>query len=259
MDDAPAPVPVRVPDGLPRPAGLQQHLVRHALHLLALLVLGTAVTYGALSYEFVPSAWRFVERRHPALDAVGTRAFTASGIPADPLNLAFVGTVPQLQSLMREAGWTAADPITLKSSTRIAYDSVARRRYDEAPVSDLFVRGKRQDLAFEKPSGGNPAQRHHVRFWQAEERDALGRPLWIGAATYDTRVGLSHTTGQITHHISANVDRERDELLHDLPVSGAYSVKWIDDFQPGHTGRNGGGDPFFTDARLAVVTVLPSP
>ena len=33
-----------------------------------------------------------------------------------------------------------------------------------------------------------------------------------GGATFDERVGLSHTTGQITHHIAPDVDTERDHL-----------------------------------------------
>jgi hypothetical protein len=51
-----------------------------------------------------------------------------------------------------------------------------------------------------------------VRFWQSEKLDEQGRPLWAGLATYDERVGRSHTTGQIMHHISGNVDVERDHL-----------------------------------------------
>jgi hypothetical protein len=59
----------------------------HIGHLVAVLALGSAVGYGLLSYEFVPSAWRFVERRHPALGSMGTRAVTSNGIPG----LAFRG------------------------------------------------------------------------------------------------------------------------------------------------------------------------
>jgi hypothetical protein len=115
------------------------------------------------------------------------------------------------------------------------------------------VNGKRQDLAFEQAANGDPAKRHHVRFWHAEPRDALDRALWIGAATYDSGVGLSHTTGQITHHIAPEVDLERDKLLADLQRQGGVAIKWIDAFQKEHEGRNGGGDRFVTDARLAVV------
>jgi len=265
MSEQPTPSPVPVgpqspsPPAAPDAGATAWHRGLHAGHLVAVLALGCAVGYGLLSYEFVPSAWRFVERRHPALASMGTRAFTSNGIPGDPLNLAFVGAADELQLLMRDSGWTAADPITWRSSTRIAYDSVARRPYEEAPVSNLFVNGKRQDMAFEKAAGHDPSKRHHVRFWQAEQRDALGRMLWMGAATFDSSVGLSHTTGQITHHIAADIDSERDALLLDLQQHGGVAIQWLDAFQPQHDGRNGGGDRFYTDARLAIVSRPPQP
>ena len=224
---------------------------------IALIAISTALTiaiaYTATAYEFVPSAWRFVERRHPALDSVGTRAFTSAGIPGDPLNISFVGTEAELHALMLGAGWFPADPITLKSSLRIAFASVARKPYPDAPVSDLFVNGKRQDLAFELAASNDPSTRHHVRFWLAEPRDALARAMWIGAATFDSNVGFSHRTGQVTHHIAPDIDWERDKLLEDLQRRGGLTVKWIDGFQREREGRNGGGDRFFTDGRLAII------
>ncbi|MGE3780499.1 MAG: LssY C-terminal domain-containing protein [Pirellulaceae bacterium] len=38
----------------------------------------------------------------------------------------------------------------------------------------------------------------------------------MGAATFDVRVGLSHTAGQITHHIAADEDVERDHVAATL-------------------------------------------
>jgi hypothetical protein len=91
------------------------------------------------------------------------------------------------------------------------------------------VWGRKQDLAFEQPVGHDPRKRHHVRFWHSDKVDRDGRPLWAGAGTYDERVGLSHTTGQITHHIAADVDTERDHLFRDLQQTGdlaeVYSVE----------------------------------
>jgi hypothetical protein len=237
----------------PIQAGVRSRHLVHAAIVLGVLAVGMGLTYFATAYEFVPSAWRFVEHRHPALDTVGTRAFTSVGIPGDPLNVAFVGSEEALQRAMLDAGWYPADPITLRSSLRIAIDSVGHKPYPDAPVSDLFVNGKRQDLAFEQAEGNNPSKRHHVRFWLTSTRDALDRPMWIGAATFDAGVGLSHTTGQITHHIAAEVDRERDKLVGDLQRLGEIAIKWIDPFQPVREGRNGGGDRFVTDGKLVVL------
>ena len=68
---------------------------------------------------------------------------------------------------MLGSGWDAADPITLKSSIRIASSVLRDRPYVDAPVSSLFVFGRKQDLAFEKPVGESASHRHHVRFWNS--------------------------------------------------------------------------------------------
>ena len=113
-----------------------------------------------------------------------------------------------------------------------------------------------QDLAFEQPVGDSPKQRHHVRFWRSHEVDAQGEPLWLGAATYDERVEISRTTGGVTHGISADIDRERDKVVIDAHRSGALGhVYWVNSFHERREGRNGGGDPYFTDGRLAVGVI----
>jgi len=239
------------------PATSTNNLERYSIHLI---VLGGAIaavcliSYLLFSYELIPDAWRFVERRHPAIDAVGTRAYTSAGIPGDPLNIAFVGSEEALHKKMLAAGWYPADPITLSSSLRIAKDSLTHKPYPDAPVSDLYVNGHKQSCAFELAEGGNPSKRHHVRFWLVPVYDAMDRPMWIGAATFDAGVGLSHTTGQITHHIAAEVDQERDKLVADLQKSGSVVVHWIEPFQKDLQGRNGGGDRFITDGRLVVFS-----
>ncbi|MFT3791501.1 MAG: LssY C-terminal domain-containing protein [Rudaea sp.] len=192
--------------------------------------------------------------RYPALAAAGSHSFTLKGVPGDPLNLAFVGSEDDLLRLMAKAGWYPADPVTLRSSLRITMDSIVRRPYIDAPVSGLYVHGRRQDLAFEQPAANNPSKRHHVRFWRI---DAPGPAQWMAAATYDTSIGLSrangHVTDHVTHHISADIDAERDKLLADLRRAGGVMSAWVDGFQPVRSGRNGGGDPFHTDGRLALV------
>jgi hypothetical protein len=210
------------------------------------------------AYLALPLAWRRAMARHPALLLVPRVSQTHDGIPGDPINISLIGSEESLTRAMIAAGWDAADRITLRSSLRIAGDTVLRRPDVDAPVSSLFVWGKKQDLAFEKPVGHSPAQRHHVRFWCLQLVDLQGRPLWVGAATFDTKVGFSHTTLQITHHIGPDVDADRDKLLEDLRRVGAIGeLSWWDEFQDKLKGKNGGGDPYHTDGRLPVVVLAP--
>ena len=74
--------------------------------------------------------------------------------------------------------------------------------------------------------------------------------------TYDARVGFSRTTGQVTHHIAPDIDAERDRLVDELQRAAVVeSVAWKDGFQADLQGRNGGGDPWHTDGRLAIVSL----
>ena len=227
----------------------QRSLILLTIRTLALVI----AIYFLAAYVIVPGIWRHVARHHPALSGIPTITHTKDGIPGDPLNVALISTHEQLTNALLAADRDEADPITLESSLRIAGATILNRSYEDAPVSSLYLWDRKQDLALEQPIGDDPRRRHHVRFWESPQLDDAGRPLWIGAATLDTRVGLSHTTGEITHHISPNVDAERDKLLADLQKGSALaSIDWIADFQPNLEGHNGGGDPWRTDARLGL-------
>jgi hypothetical protein len=226
------------------------HRRRRSGHTVRYAVVAPIVYLLACSLSL---SWAQTEKRHPGLDDAPRITRTKKGLPGDPLNIAFVGSLEDLHLAMLEAGWFPADPITLKSSLRIVAGTVFHRSYVDAPVSNLLVWGRRQDLAFEQPAGKDPRRRHHVRFWRADKLDSKGRAIWIGAATFDAKVGLSHTTHGITHHIDADIDKERDKLVDDLKRPGNLSAVYlVDGFQEKLTGKNGGGDPYHTDGRLTV-------
>ncbi len=210
-----------------------------------------------VAYIGIPQIQRVKVRHHPDLDAGEHLTKTGAGIPGDPLNIAVVGSEADLVKTLLAAGWKPATPLGFSSSVRIAVDTVIDRPDPDAPVSSLYLYGRREDHAFEKPVGNSPRERHHVRFWQSPET-RHDRPLWMGSATHDIGVELSRTTGQVTHHISPQVDAERDLLLADLRATKqVLDVRWVDGYQTRLQGRNGGGDPCHTDGRLPVVTLAP--
>ncbi|MGH7893801.1 MAG: LssY C-terminal domain-containing protein, partial [Candidatus Binatia bacterium] len=169
-----------------------------------------------------------------------------------------VGSEADVQRAFAVAGWHVPDPITLGSSLGIAGSVVLDRPDPDAPVSNLFLFGRRQDLAFELDVGGSARERNHVRFWRTQLRADGDRPVWVGSATFDRGAGLSHTTGQITHHIAADVDAERDTLMHHLGAAGQLTtVYYVTGVGPTLNGRNGGGDRYFTDGELAVGILAP--
>ena len=209
-----------------------------------------------LAYLVLPRLHRILTTIYVPDYFIG-RARTSDGLLGDPVNLAVRGSVEELERMMLSAGWTRADPVTFASSWRIVVSTLTRRSYDEAPVSPLYLFGRQQDLAYQQEVDGNPAQRHHVRFWRCPDGWLLpggSRVDWLAAATFDTRVGLSLFTLQVTHKIDADTDVERDHVV--ATVSGAnpgVTVDVIRDFSTGYHARNGGGDSIRTDGDLPIV------
>jgi hypothetical protein len=233
----------------------------HRLVQRGLIGLGAVIAlYLIVAYGLLPLIWTEVERtHHPALEGLPKVTTNADGIPGDPLNVALVGDEAELVRAMLAAGWHPADPITLESSLRIAESVVFDRPDPDAPISPLYVFGRKQDLAFEQEVGSSADRRHHVRWWRCDELDASGRPLWIGDASFDKDSGVSHLTGQITHHIAPDVDADRDRLIEGLEQAGQL----VDTYQwpgvgPTEDGRNAGGDHYYTDGMIDVGVLKPA-
>lgn len=239
---------------------------------ILILLVPILMLYGMLAYFLLPFLWRHYEHQKK-LDGLPMVTSTAQGIPADPINIALVGSEKDVLCAMHKAGWYAADPITLKSSLEISGSVIMHEPYPTAPVSPLFYAGKREDLAFEKPVGHSADRRHHIRLWMVLKSGEEGRPVWLGAATFDSSVGLSHYTGAITHHIAPDIDRERQIVETDLQNAGMVEARYqVTGLGPTLLGHNGGGDRYYTDgevwvfrltedcaARTQPPEILPSP
>lgn len=229
------------------------------------LVRRFAIAFGAIAtawlcmgYLILPFALRHYKHQQ-ALDGLAMVTRTADGLAGDPLNVGIVGSRQELVTAMAAADWSPADPVTLRTSIEIVGSVVFDREYRDAPVSPLFYEGRKQDLAFEKAVGRSADRRQHVRFWKVLSTGAEGRPVWLGSASFDVGVGLSHYTGAVTHAISPDVDAMREALGADLAATGrvmeVYEVTGV-----GLTlnGRNGEGDRYYTDGEIRF-SVLAGP
>ncbi len=237
----------------------QERKPRNRLRHSGAIVLGLLIVYAIVAYLVMPRFWKNYADRHPQLEEEPGMTYTADGIPADPINVALVGTQTDVLRIMVAAGWSPADPLTLKSSLEIAEASVFKRPDLSAPVSSEYLFGRKEGLSFEEAVGPDPRKRHHVRFWKSDKLDADGRPVWLGAAIFDEQVGLSHTTGQITHKTAPDIDAERDKLFADLKETGDLShFEIVPGFHKVRKGKNGEGNPWFTDGDLYKGWIRPA-
>ena len=208
-------------------------------------------------------AYLLLPRIHTALSVVYVpdyfigRTRTYEGLLGDPVNVALNGSEEQVHEAMLRAGWHLADELGFRSSLRIVTATLRHRSYPNAPVSPLFLFGRVQEFTYQQEVEGNPARRHHVRFW----RTPVGWYLpggatadWLAAGTYDKGVGLSFFTLAFTHRIEQNIDEERDYIVQTLREgTSGVRVDVIRHFSSGFHSRNGGGDAIVTDGDLPIV------
>ncbi len=226
------------------------------LERFLLVALCVVLGYTALAYLALPALWTHYEHQRGLADLpMVTR--TAQGIPGDPINVGLIGDKRDVLCAMQAARWYPADPVTARSSIEIAGSVLLDRPYDRAPVSPLFYLGRREDLAFEKPAGESADRRNHVRFWKVLDQGQEQRPVWLGSATFDRGVGVSHYTGAITHHIAPDIDAERGLLASDLEAAQMVDAKYqVTGIGVTLTGRNGGGDPYYTDGEVWILRLV---
>ncbi len=221
-------------------------------------VLGLLAAWFAVAYLLLPRMHRILTKLYLPDYFIG-RARTGEGILGDPINLAYNGSLVDLKKAMKQSGWIEADELNWRSTRKMITSTLRGRSYPNAPVSSLFLFGNKQAVAFQQEVGGSTKERHHVRFWKCPKGWKLPGGFqadYLGAATYDTSVGLSLYTFQITHKIEENTDIERDFVINTLKKHNpVVRVKVVKDYSSGYHHRNGGGDTIKTDGALPFIVI----
>ena len=224
----------------------------HLAATFAALVIGLPALWFLLAYAGLPRLWSHHEHKKGKLHGVLV-SYTAQGIPGDPINIAVVGTQAALDCAFRAGGWYKADAVSARSGLKIAASVLLSSPYPDAPVSPLYMDDRQQDVAYQRDEGRSADRRHHIRLWQQPNN------RWLASATFDRGVGLSLFTLQITHHIGPDIDRERDAAVAVLTHAGAtIGPSLTAGPVSGKLHRNGGGDRYAFDGRIAVVKLPAS-
>lgn len=209
------------------------------------LAVAVLITYIIGAYVLVPALLRGYRILRPPKH-LPLYCVTPDGFASDPLNIGIIGTRRQLIQTMESSGWYQADPHRFQFLIKHALSILSGVTYSNAPVSSLFLFGRRQDIAFQIPVDG-VTKRHHVRFWATtyedkrplsvknihwnKRRDKLKGEslLWVGAASLDTGLGLIRHNLQVTHMIDPDTNQERELIISTLKsqdlISKCQSIK----------------------------------
>lgn len=215
--------------------------------IFSLVLILCALCVAFIQFYPFPKSQRFENANYPAVTTIKSEK------KGDPINIMIIGSQSEITDAFIKAGWVIPDPITPETSARISFDSLAQLPYPTAPVSSLYLYNRKQDLAFEKPT--NDVQiRDHIRLW--DTGTYLGKEkIWLGSATFDNGIKVSSKTYMPTHHVDSSVDHERERVFQTLRPYFPFSS--ISSFtKPTLFGVNGGGDWYYTDGEIAILSKL---
>lgn len=182
--------------------------------------------------------------------------------PGDPLNIAIVGDSSQVLNSLSRSGWSFTHRLSVKSISNLIGATLASTPYPVAPVSDLFLFGRKQDLALQR---GRPsiAERNHMRLWLAPFRYA-GKQVWVGQISRDIGIKLTSKSSSLTTHIiDPEVDLAREYLLQTLLAGGFVQamgfVKGSQAAPMSAPAVNLMDDSYFSDGLRLVIQLSDSP
>jgi hypothetical protein len=190
------------------------------------------------------------------LSGAPQRAQSKTKKPGDPLNLIIVGSSDQILNAFKQAGWSEAKKLGTKSAVGTVRAMASDNGYGDAPVSQLYLFGRPEDLAFEKMLD-TFMKRHHLRLWRSLATAPDGREIWLGASTHD--IGLDVHFGVVSHAIDTDLDAERAKVGADLIAGGLVAAeRLVSRPNPLSEGKTATGGTWKTDGQLLVIELKTS-
>jgi LssY C-terminus len=174
----------------------------------------------------------------------------------DPLNLIVVGGIDDAFPSLVRRGWSLTEATWSGAITRMVTSALAGERYPYAPVSNLFLLGRQQDIALQK-ARDTIHQRNHLRLWKSPLQ-YHGKSVWIGQISRDIGSRLTiHSPTLTTHKIDPDVDKAVMALLTDLMYSQNLQkfafVKGVGAATKDNPRRNLTTDPWYTNGLRVVL------
>lgn len=174
----------------------------------------------------------------------------------DPLNLVVVGGLDDAFPAFARRGWRATEEKWSGSIIRMVTSALSGERYAYAPVSDLYLFGRAQDLAMQK-ARDNIHQRNHLRLWLSPMR-YRDKQVWVGQISRDIGSRLTiHSPTLTTHKIDPDVDEARAALMEDIAYSQNLAkigfVKGVGVAPKSAPRGNLTTDPYYTDGLRCVL------
>jgi hypothetical protein len=178
----------------------------------------------------------------------------------DPLNFVLIGRTDEIFPNFARTGWKVTESLRPSSGLATFWSYFFGAEYKYAPISPVFLFGRRQDIALQK-ARETARERNHLRIWLTPLR-LHGTPVWVGQISRD--IGLTFSwKNMVGHEVDPDVDEARNYLVQDmLRAQGVWRFGWVKGVgaAPATAPRSmADGTPFFTDGLRAVMMFHEQP
>ena len=180
----------------------------------------------------------------------------------DPVNFVIIADSEALWPALLRSGWDPTAAMSAGTAMKTGVFAVFGGAYRYSPISNLYVYGRAQDIAFQKVRS-SINYRNHLRLWLAPVT-FNGLPVLMGQISRDIGSRLTTKSSTLTtHRIDPNVDDTRAVLVQDFIYAQALEayamVGGVGYVSPEEPRGNLTGDPWFTDGNRAVMLLTDEP
>lgn len=219
--------------------------------------LGIFLVAAALLAAPAPAAAKEKLKLKEFIRRLPTRVQDKDGTAGDMVNFVVVGSRAQVEKALARAGWKTVDRTATEAAVRAVISILNKRVYTELPMSELYLFDRPQDYGYAR---GEPvrvvAERHHFRLWESPWKTTEGDDIWVGAGTFDQGFEEDQRSGQVTHRIDPEVDKERDFIGATLRETGRVAgLAYLRLPAPVREATTAHGGPYRSDGRVLVVVL----
>lgn len=178
-----------------------------------------------------------------------------TSLPAEPINLIFIGKKEILDQSFTQSGWFLLDKPNFKSYIKIITSLLFNQSYPQTPGLPVFWHTKPCEFAYGKPTTSNSiSSREHIHFWETDFATESGDYIWVGTAHFDENIQRRFNIILPFHHTNIKVDDQRESIKNELQKNGFIkNYEKINLTGLMYGSKKGSGNSFLTDGQAYIL------
>ncbi len=186
---------------------------------------------------------------------------SVNGLPAEPINIIFVGQKSSLDQAFIQSGWFLLNGPSIKSYSQIITSVILDKPYPQTPGLPVFWDTQPNEFAYGKPTSPNSiSSREHIHLWETNFTTNDNQPIWVGTAHFDEEIQKKFGLIMPFHGTELKVDNQREKIKTELEMNGfIQKSEKVDLTGLLYGSKKGSGNSFLTDGQAYILYLKNKP